>query len=147
MVLQFAVRGAAPLLLQGHHGANGRVHLDQSTRIDDLLTYEEKPKNNDAFKLPITYVFREFDAFDRYVKGGRIFVSGILSPPLHHLNGSRSSLRPQWREEELQAKLTVDIQVTVCAVQLKYERKKMVLVFRKETFVNRFTHIRVKDPP
>lgn len=64
-------------------------------------------------------MLREFDAFHRNIKGGCVFVSGVLPPPLDHLNGFRLSLRPRWRAEELEAKFTVDIQHTIRANKLK----------------------------
>lgn len=64
-------------------------------------------------------MLREFNAFHRNIKGGGIFVSGGLLPPLDHLNCFRLPLCTRWRAEELQAKFTVDIQHTVCANKLK----------------------------
>lgn len=64
-------------------------------------------------------MLREFNALHRNVKGGCVFVSGVLPPPVHHLNCFMLPLCPGWRTEELEAKFTVDIQHTIGANKLK----------------------------
>lgn len=64
-------------------------------------------------------MLREFNAFHCNIKGGCIFVTGVLPPPLDHLNCFRLSLCPRWRAEELEAKFTVNIQHTICANKLE----------------------------
>lgn len=51
----------------------------------------------------------ELNAFHRNIKGGGVFVPGVLPPPLEHLNSFGLSLCPRWREEELEAKSTVNV--------------------------------------
>lgn len=72
-------------------------------------------------------MLRKFNAFHRNIKGGCVFVSGVLPPPLDHLDCFRLSLCPRWRTEELEAKLTVDVQHTIRTDKLNDENVKLVL--------------------
>lgn len=80
-----------------------------------------------TLQLQLTYMLWEFDAFDCNIKGGCVFIPGVLPPPFDHLNHFRLSLCPRWRAEELEAEFTVNIQHAVCANQLEDTGKKMMI--------------------
>lgn len=126
-------------------GSTWRINRHNTNSIDKCVTYQIRAyhhKEIEARNQQLTYMLREFDAFHRNVKGGCIFVSGVLSPPLNHLNGSRLSLRSQRRTEELKTKFTVDIQNTVCAHQLKDSGK---IKIKQWCHMNSFNYYRVEN--
>ena len=55
-------------------------------------------------------MIREFEALCGDVEGGGISVSGISSPPVHHLDGLGLSSSPGRGAVELEAQFAVDIQ-------------------------------------
>lgn len=77
-----------------------------------------------AIKQQFTHMLGEFNSFHRDIKGGCVFVSGELPPPLDHLNRFRLSFCPRWRAEELEANFRVDVQHTIRANKLKDEGNK-----------------------
>lgn len=126
LLLQLTVGGAAPLLLQRHHGANTGVHLPKPPAGFILQHFTHL--NTDA-KQRLTHMLREFDAFHCDIKGGGVFDAGALPPPLHHFRCLGLPLCPRWRAEELEAEFAADVQRTICADKLRGYRKKC---FRSE---------------
>lgn len=74
----------------------------------------------------VAHMLREFNAFDRDIKSGGIFVSRILPPPLKHLHCLRLSPGSRRRTEELEAEFTVDVQYAICTNKLRRRNKKRV---------------------
>ena len=70
----------------------------------------------------------EFNPFHCHIKSGCVFGSWELPPPFNHLYRLVLLLCSRWRTEELEAKLTANIQNTVGANKLRDGGKRDVLM-------------------